>query len=157
MFVALRAAVFGAAFVWFWGRAALSMRRFDGLIAVPLPEWVAVAGGVLFACGAIVAAACISLFVVRGHGTPAPFDAPRAFVAVGPYTVIRNPMYAGGWLMLVGLGLIERSVAMLAFSLAWLSLAHLFVALYEERTLATRFGASYHDYRRRVPRWIPGI
>jgi hypothetical protein len=32
---------------------------------------------------------------------------------------------------------------------------HLFVAGYEERTLARRFGRAYLEYRRAVPRWIP--
>jgi protein-S-isoprenylcysteine O-methyltransferase Ste14 len=32
---------------------------------------------------------------------------------------------------------------------------HLFVVLYEERTLKRRFGASYEEYCKTVPRWIP--
>lgn len=32
---------------------------------------------------------------------------------------------------------------------------HLFVVLYEERTLRTRFGAAYELYRRNAWRWIP--
>ena len=55
----------------------------------------------------------------------------------------------------VGLGLLERSIAILIFSAAWLGLAHLFVVLHEERSLEARFGASYEEYRRRVPRWLP--
>jgi protein-S-isoprenylcysteine O-methyltransferase Ste14 len=34
-------------------------------------------------------------------------------------------------------------------------LCHLFVISYEERTLRRRFGNSYLEYRRTVPRWIP--
>ena len=64
-----------------------------------------------------------------------------ALVASGPWI--------GWW------GVIPLVIAMLAFSIAWLALAHLFVLLYEEPTLERRFGASYDDYRRRVPRWIP--
>ena len=37
----------------------------------------------------------------------------------------------------------------------WLSLAHLFVVLYEERALAGRFGSGHLDYCRRVGRWLP--
>jgi len=32
---------------------------------------------------------------------------------------------------------------------------HLFVTGYEERTLRRRFGSTYLQYLRRVPRWIP--
>ena len=32
-----------------------------------------------------------------------------------------------------------------------------FVAFYEEPNLKTRFGTTYEDYLKRVPRWIPRI
>jgi protein-S-isoprenylcysteine O-methyltransferase Ste14 len=32
-----------------------------------------------------------------------------------------------------------------------------FVRLYEEPTLARKFGAEYEDYRRNVPRWLPRL
>ncbi len=68
-------------------------------------------------------------------GTPAPFDAPEQFVAIGPYKYVRNPMYIGGFVVLVGLGIYERSPSMLIFCVAWLMLAHLLVILYEEPNL----------------------
>lgn len=157
LFVAARALLFASAFVWFWGWAALSVKPLDARIGAHLPAWTAPAGVVLFACGAALGLTCLVLFVVRGNGTPAPFDAPRIFVALGPYSMARNPMYVGGWLLLFGFGLIQHSAAMVAFSVAWLALAHLFVIAYEERALASRFGSSYREYCRRVPRWIPSL
>lgn len=113
------------------------------------------AGGVLAALGALLGLACAALFVARGRGTPARFDAPRTFVAVGPYRWVRNPMYVGGMAMLAGAALWLRSPGMLLFSaIAWL-VAHLFVLFYEERTLRRRFGESYEEYTRRVNRWWP--
>jgi protein-S-isoprenylcysteine O-methyltransferase Ste14 len=38
-----------------------------------------------------------------------------------------------------------------------LLIAHVFVIFYEEPTLSRQFGKSYEQYRRSVPRWIPGI
>ncbi|BAS17671.1 hypothetical protein AHiyo8_59740 [Arthrobacter sp. Hiyo8] len=32
-----------------------------------------------------------------------------------------------------------------------------FVRLYEEPTLARKFGAEYEDYRANVPRWLPRL
>jgi len=155
LFVALRAALFGTLFVIFWGWVALSVRRPDSAAVPSASSGAGAVGATILAIGAMLALAAIVTFVVRGRGTPAPFDPPRVFVATGPYRFVRNPMYVGGWLALVGLGVVERSLAIVVFSLLWLSLAHLFVVSYEERTLAARFGAEYRDYCRRVPRWWP--
>jgi len=157
LLIGVRAAVFGAMFLTFWGWIALSTRRFDPAVGVAGPPAGPVLGGIVLACGAVLAFTCVALFVVRGRGTPAPFDAPRVFVATGPYRIVRNPMYVGGWLMLVGLALVDGSIAMLAFSLVWLALAHLFAVAYEEPTLHARFGGSYAEYRHRVGRWLPSI
>ena len=153
--VAMRAALFGTVFVTFWGSAALWMRRLDSTAGAAAPSYTPLIGAVVLTTGAMLALASIVAFVVRGRGTPAPFDPPRVFVATGPYRLIRNPMYVGGWLALVGPAIVEQSAAMLAFSVAWLGLAHAFVVGYEERTLAERFGNEYLDYCRRVPRWLP--
>ena len=87
--------------------------------------------------GAALCLACIATFVVIGRGTPAPFDPPRQFVAVGPYRYVRNPMYIGGALLLAGFALYLRSGAALIFCLPWLLLAHIFV-LALRRTRAAR-------------------
>ena len=155
LFIALRAIIVAAAFLLFWLWVALRMRALDGTLGAPLPEWTAVIGIFFLLVGAALAFTCVTLFVIRGRGTPAPFDAPRQFVAAGPYRIIRNPMYVGGLTMLLGLGFYERSKAILLFCPAWLLLAHVFVVLYEEPTLREKFGASYEDYCRAVPRWIP--
>ena len=155
LFVTLRTIVFASAFVWLWGSVALWTRRFDARLGIALPSWSPPLGIVLLACGGVLALTCIGLFVVRGRGTPAPFDPPRVFVAVGPYTLVRNPMYVGGWLMLAGLGLWLRSPAIVLFSTLWLAAAHLFVVMYEERTLRKTFDGSYERYVQTVPRWLP--
>jgi protein-S-isoprenylcysteine O-methyltransferase Ste14 len=155
LFVGFRALLFGTAFVWLWSWVALSALRLDARIGFRLPAATAPVGYVVLAAGAVLAATCVALVVIRGHGTPAPFDAPRTFVALGPYSIVRNPMYVGAWLVIVGFGLAERSVAVVAFSALWLALAHTFVIAYEERALASKFGASYREYCRRVPRWLP--
>ncbi len=105
--------------------------------------------------GAALALASVATFVVRGRGTPAPFDPPRLFVASGPYAWVRNPMYIGGFLVLAGYALCALSVAALLVSFAMIAAAHLFVVLYEEPNLERRFGESYREYRRKTPRWIP--
>jgi len=153
--VALRSVVFACAFLWLWAWVALSLRRFDTALGGPLAAWTHLPGWAVLALGGAVAAWCIAAFVVRGHGTPALFDAPRRLVAAGPYRYTRNPMYVGGALLLLGLGLVERSPSIVLFVPAWWLLFHLLVVLYEEPTLRDKFGRDYVDYCRRTPRWIP--
>ena len=92
---------------------------------------------------------------MRGHGTPALFDAPRRLVGAGPYRFVRNPMYIGGALLLLGFGLDRQSPSIILFVPAWWLLFHLLVVFYEETALRGRFGADYLAYCRRTSRWIP--
>jgi protein-S-isoprenylcysteine O-methyltransferase Ste14 len=49
-------------------------------------------------------------------------------------------MYIGGFAVILGFGLYERSPAILLFALPWLLSAHLFVVLYEEPHVRATFG-----------------
>lgn len=154
LFIGLKALAYGTAFVGLWGWLALRTRVFDYHFLV-LPPWTGILGIVLLTMGGILALLSVGLFVVRGKGTDAPFDPLREFVAVGPYCRVRNPMYIGGWAMFLGLGLYERSIPILLFSLVWLLLTHLFVVFVEEPGLEKRFRNSYREYKKSVNCWIP--
>jgi protein-S-isoprenylcysteine O-methyltransferase Ste14 len=157
MLTAFRALIYMIAFVYLWAVIALSVRQFDAKLGLLLPEGLIPVGVVLMAVGGILGLVCVGMFVFRGEGTAAPFDAPRRFVAVGPYRYVRNPMYIGGWIMLIGFSLFHLSASMFLFSFLWLILAHLFVILYEEQVLARRFGQSYQSYKVSVRRWVPKL
>jgi protein-S-isoprenylcysteine O-methyltransferase Ste14 len=103
--------------------------RYDITLGIALADWTRALGIALIAAGGILAFACVATLVTRGEGTPAPFDPPRKFVAAGPYRFVRNPMYIGGFIVLLGFGLYEQSAAILLFTLPWLLSAHLFVIL----------------------------
>lgn len=152
---AARAAVYGTAFLFAWGWLALRARALDPALGGPLGAWARPLGAACMAVGGLLALACAALFVSRGRGTPAPFDPPRAFVVAGPYRWVRNPMYLGGLLLLLGFGLWHRSPAMALFAAVVWAVAHLFVVRVEEPGLARRFGESYARYRAEVSRWIP--
>lgn len=157
LFVSVRALFFATCFVSFWAWVAMAVEAFDTRLAARLPPWTAVPGLVAMAAGAALASACIALFAGVGRGTPAPFDPPRRFVAVGPYRVVRNPMYVGGFALLLGWALYRHSPSVLLFAAAWLLLVHVFVVGYEEPTLRHKFGADYERYLASVPRWIPAV
>jgi protein-S-isoprenylcysteine O-methyltransferase Ste14 len=95
--------------------------------------------------------------VARGQGTPAPFDAPKKFVAIGPYRYVRNPMYIGGLLLLGGFGCDQRSVSILLLAAALSGFVHVMVVSYEEPALKKEFGAAYEAYCRNTYRWVPAF
>lgn len=153
-FTLLRGLVYSAGFVWLWAVIALAVRRVDGSLPLTLPPWLWPVGVALTAAGALVAATCIATFIVRGRGTPAPFDPPRAFVVSGPYRYVRNPMYIGAASVIVGVGLALRSPSIVLLAAAFLAIMHLFVVIHEEPTLGRAFGESYQQYRSTVHRWL---
>jgi len=157
LFLTLRSIIYMTGFLLLFGWIALSVRVFDPHIGISLPAGARIPGIILAALGAILGLACAGVFIIRGRGTPAIFDAPRAFVAVGPYRYVRNPMYIGGLMLLVGMAFYIGSAAILLLALLLACLVHLFVLFYEEPTLMRQFGRSYEEYLRSVRRWIPRL
>jgi protein-S-isoprenylcysteine O-methyltransferase Ste14 len=134
--------------------------------AVWIPWWILTRGGgtpepvIWSAIACIVVGAalylwCLWLFATVGRGTPGPWDAPRRFVAVGPYRWVRNPIYIAALLVVVGEAWLFLSLPLLVYAAAMAVLVHLFVIGYEEPTLRRSFGQTYVEYLRTVPRWIP--
>ena len=114
-----------------------------------------VIGAALFIAGMGLAVACVLTFAFVGRGTPAPFDAPRKLVVVGPYRWVRNPMYIGAGLALLGAAIFYGSFGLALYTVGFWSMAHLFVLLYEEPVLRRQFGADYDAYAATRRRWIP--
>jgi protein-S-isoprenylcysteine O-methyltransferase Ste14 len=155
LFDAIRSLIYATGFIFIWGYAALWVRRYDAELGVALPAWTRPLGIACMVLGTAFALTCVGTFVVRGRGTPAPFDAPRKLVAVGIYRWVRNPMYVGGFLTLMGFALYEYSVSILLLAVVMWLAAHLFVCFYEEPTLRAKFDGSYEEYCRAVSRWLP--
>jgi protein-S-isoprenylcysteine O-methyltransferase Ste14 len=154
LFLFLRSLVYIPAFILFFGWIALRVRVYDQDIGL-LPEWTLLPGIVLMIIGGLLCLVCVGIFIVKGKGTPAVFDPPTEFVAIGPYKYVRNPMYIGGFILLVGFGLYHHSLSILIFFIVLLFLFHLFVVFVEEPQLEKRFGKSYIEYKNSVKRWIP--
>ncbi len=70
-------------------------------------------------------------------------------------TALGFALYIGSFIMLLGFGLFQQSIAILLFTLPWFLLAHLFVILYEEPHLRATFGEPYDSYCHPVCRWLP--
>jgi protein-S-isoprenylcysteine O-methyltransferase Ste14 len=140
-----------------------------GTVAVLVPAWIVggfvrpAAGtwtwlGVLtISAGAAIYFRCAWEFAVRGLGTPAPIAPTKFLVTTALHQYVRNPMYIGVALVIVGEAALYRSLHLLGYAALMLLTAHVFVVFYEEPTLRRTFGESYEQYQRAVPRWIPRI
>ena len=154
-FDGVRAVIYAAGFIAFFWWLAVNIQRLDQTIGSDLPGWLEIPGILFMVAGGILGLVCLVVFIVRGRGTAAPFDPPREFVAVGPYKLVRNPMYLGGFGLLSGFSLYLHSLSVLLFTAIVSVILHFFVLYFEEPDLERRFGSSYLDYKKRVNRWIP--
>ena len=152
-----------------------------GTVVVLIPRWLLASGasqpwaslgpvryvGLLpLVLGAALYFRCVWNFLFTGKGTPATWftrpvraligEEPSVFVSRGPYRIVRNPMYVGVTLALLGQVVLFQSWTLLAYAaLGWVTFHFVVVAL-EEPHLREKFGESYERYCRAVPRWLPG-
>ncbi|MCI0615959.1 hypothetical protein L0244_23485, partial [bacterium] len=89
LFAAIRGFIYASGFVFFWWWIVAFVRPLDVRFSFSIPEWLRIPGIIIAIFGGLIALWCISAFAFVGKGTPAPFDAPREFVAVGPYKYVR--------------------------------------------------------------------
>jgi protein-S-isoprenylcysteine O-methyltransferase Ste14 len=152
--------------MWLFVKNLVFVLLFPATVAAYLPFWLArgAPGGPIwarvlavpaFAAGVTLFIRCVVDFAVVGRGTPVPIDAPRVLVVTGPYRYVRNPMYLGILLVLVGWTLWTSAPAFLWYLPVVAVGFHLFVVLVEEPLLTRKFGAGYLDYRQATRRWVP--
>jgi protein-S-isoprenylcysteine O-methyltransferase Ste14 len=157
-------------------RHLLSVAALPFVVAVVVPTWLArtnspslalgssgphivaqLAGLLLISVGLFLFAASLRRFATEGEGTLAPWDPPRRLVVRGPYRYVRNPMISGVLFVLFGEALFLLSQPHLVWALIFLGMNFLVIPLVEEPGLRHRFGDSYVEYCRHVPRLIPRL
>jgi hypothetical protein len=103
----------------------------------------------------LVGVSALQEFVMRGRGTPLPFDAPRKLVVSGPYAYVANPMQLSLTLVLVAWGALMASPSV-AFAGVIAVFYSVGIAQSDEYSdLSERFGSSWRVYRRHVNSWLP--
>ncbi len=80
----------------------------------------------------------------------------RAVTAAGPYRYMRNPLYVGGWFMILAISLLMPPSGAL-FTMVLLTIHFLRLILGEEAFLAAKLGEPYREYLRAVPRIVPRL
>ncbi len=116
---------------------------------------------IVIVCGAIAAliGAVLRVWGVAylGYGVVHHGDMQgRGVTAAGPYRYMRNPLYVGGWFMILAISLLMPPSGAL-FSMVLLTVHFLRLILGEEAFLAAKLGEPYREYLRAVPRIVPRL
>jgi protein-S-isoprenylcysteine O-methyltransferase Ste14 len=99
----------------------------------------------------------ILLFARVGKGTLAPWQPTQQLVIRGPYKYTRNPMISGVVGILTGEALWFNSWPILVWAGIFFCINTLYFIKIEEPSMMRRFGESYLQYKRAVPRWLPRL
>lgn len=73
----------------------------------------------------------------------------------GPYKYVRNPLYIGNTLILIGFVMLCELFWFAPVMFAWCIFVYSKVVHEEEKHLSKKYGQLYEDYRKSVPAWIP--
>lgn len=77
-------------------------------------------------------------------------------MAAGPYRYVRNPLYLGGWFMMLSVSLLMPPSGAL-FTMVLVTVFYLRTIFSEEAFLQTKLGDPYRAYLAAVPRLIPSL
>ncbi len=114
---------------------------------VPLAARLALLGLALFATVSLIRSAA-AVHHLEG--------APDHVVTIGPFRHVRHPIYLGVMLVYLGMGLATASLLSMGV-LAGIFFYYNYIAGYEERLLAARFGDAYGEYKAKTGKWVPRV
>lgn len=130
----------------------------DKLLGLPrlLPEGTRLPVSIPVMVVGIVLTTWSAIHFLKVKGTPVPFNPPPKVVKTGPYRYVRNPMLAGVFLFLFGIGFYINSVSLVLFFTPLFILVNVWeLKKIEEPELMKRLGNEYIEYRKQTPMFIP--
>jgi protein-S-isoprenylcysteine O-methyltransferase Ste14 len=80
---------------------------------------------------------------------------PTTLTRSGPYRYVRNPIYIGNSVIVLGLVFSMEGLWLLPLAALWCGTLYSLVVRYEEGHLLRKHGAPYQAYLTEVPRWLP--
>lgn len=117
------------------------------------------AGRMSAAIVAYAAAAWLSWNSARTLGRQWRFDAglnaQHDLIRTGAYAIVRHPIYTSMFALLIGTGLLLTPWLLLLASVPLFVAGTEIRVRIEDRLLASRFGDTFTEYRRRVPAYVP--
>jgi protein-S-isoprenylcysteine O-methyltransferase Ste14 len=109
-------------------------------------------GAAMIAVGAVL---LLSAIVWFAHERVKPYPPIERLITTGPYAYLRNPMYSGVVLVMIGQGLLFGSRAVFIYGFCWLIAFYVFELTIDDPFIRRRVGKRYDDYQKSVPGWIP--
>ncbi|MEG1799370.1 MAG: isoprenylcysteine carboxylmethyltransferase family protein [Synergistaceae bacterium] len=131
----------------FWGIFAAGILIFPADFDI----WRFVFGMIILILGQLLrfwAAGFIPKYRTEVIGAP-------VLVTWGPYKWVRNPLYAGNFIMGLGWAVMVGWIWVFAFSAAFLFLYWLIIIPAEEEFLESKFKDSYRSFKNKVPSLFP--
>jgi protein-S-isoprenylcysteine O-methyltransferase Ste14 len=111
-------------------------------------------GALVAALGQLVRAVTIGFrYVIRGGRGRRVYA--EDLVTDGVYAHVRNPMYVGNLLIVVGVAIAANSWATVLVGIPLAVFMYVCIVAAEEEYLLGRFGEAFKAYCRDVPRWLP--
>lgn len=111
--------------------------------------------GVLLIVAGLVPLVHAFVQFAKAGGTPVPVAPPQRLVVTGFNRFVRNPMYVGLIVVVLGQAVLFGSLGLVVYALVIWAVTASFVHVYEEPTLARQFGREYDTYRHNVRAWTP--
>jgi len=81
----------------------------------------------------------------------------RQLATFGPFAYVRNPLYLGSLLIIIGYSAMTNRIEVWAPIILVFGIMHWGAIIWEERYLSGKFGETFEDYRGSVPRLIPRL
>jgi protein-S-isoprenylcysteine O-methyltransferase Ste14 len=81
----------------------------------------------------------------------------EVLTVTGPYAYTRNPLYLGSAILALGVAITTRSWISALLLIAYFALFYSIVMQREANELHVRYGASFEEYARTVPLFIPRL
>jgi protein-S-isoprenylcysteine O-methyltransferase Ste14 len=120
----------------------------------PLPAW-RLASSIVFLALACLLSWSAAPALGRQWRIDAGLNSDHQLVTSGPYRVVRHPIYASMLCLFVWMGLMIAPPLLFAIAAVFFIAGTETRVRIEERLLASRFGETFVEYRRRVPAYIP--
>lgn len=79
----------------------------------------------------------------------------QELTTIGPYALVRNPLYVGSFLMMYGFAFIMSDWLSILFIAGPMSLLYYLQVLHEEKHLASNFAQEWPKYTKQTSRFVP--
>lgn len=120
-----------------------------GILAAPWVYIFRIAGGILIALGILV------WFIGAICSDMNRNIAENKLKTDGIYAMVRNPMYSGWWILIVGISLMWHNVCLLVMPFINWGVMTIILKRTEEIWLLDVYGDEYKEYKSKVNRCIP--